>query len=471
MGRYKNIDQEKVYNSVVKIITTSVTLDLNIPYNIKNQTQSIGAGFFIDNKGHILTAAHVVENAVELWIKIPKEGQKIYTAEIVSVYPDFDIGIIKIKNFKNENFLQLGDSESLSLRDNVFTIGYPNDPKYPIVTSGTISGTRSDYIQTDTPVNPGNSGGPLLNEDNEVVGVTSAVLVNSEDSSLIIPINIAKHNLKTMIKSKQKVIHKNVLGLLLVNGTNNYKDMYGGKLECSQGIIIKRIISGSPLEGLVNEGDVICSFNDGTSDYNIDYFGETDVEWETGKMPLDHLVKRCRPRQNVSMKIWDINTKKIKNINFKLVTFDELYPVKKIFPHLDKVDYEIYAGMIVMNLTLNHLVLPQFRHLIYIVRNEQIYKEQLLITHIFPNSKIAQYNTISPYSLIDKINNIEVRNLKEFRSAINKPINKNGKLFIIIETDNKDKVILSRDEIIKQENTLKEMYRYQKSNMLSKLLK
>ena len=97
MGRYKNIDQEKVYNSVVKIITTSVTLDLNIPYNIKNQTQSIGAGFFIDKKGHILTAAHVVEDAVEIWIKIPKEGHKIYTAEIVSVYPDFDIGIIRIE--------------------------------------------------------------------------------------------------------------------------------------------------------------------------------------------------------------------------------------------------------------------------------------------------------------------------------------------------------------------------------------
>ena len=66
-----------------------------------------------------------------------------------------------------------------------------------------------------------------------------------------------------------------------------------------------------------------------------------------------------------------------RNISFKLKTFDELYPVIKIFPHLDKVDYEIFGGMIVMNLTLNHLVMPEFRHLIYIVRNEQIYKETI----------------------------------------------------------------------------------------------
>ena len=52
MGRYKNIDQEKVYNSVVKIITTSVMLDLNIPYNIKNQTQSVALGF-------LLTTIHI----------------------------------------------------------------------------------------------------------------------------------------------------------------------------------------------------------------------------------------------------------------------------------------------------------------------------------------------------------------------------------------------------------------------------
>ena len=112
------------------------------------------------------------------------------------------------------------------------------------------------------------------------------------------------------------------------------------------------------------------------------------------------------------MKIWSIKESKIKNISFKLKTFDEIYPVKRIFPHIDKIDYEIFGGMIVMNLSLNHLLLPQFSHLIYIVKNEQIYKEQLLITHIFPNSKIAEYNTINPYSLVSKINGIKVRNLK-----------------------------------------------------------
>ena len=78
--------------------------------------------------------------------------------------------------------LSLGNSDEVKLRDDVYVIGYPNNPDYPIITSGTISGSRTNYIQTDTPVNSGNSGGPLLNKNNKVVGVTSAVIRNSENS-------------------------------------------------------------------------------------------------------------------------------------------------------------------------------------------------------------------------------------------------------------------------------------------------
>ena len=75
MGKYKDLDQERVYNSVIKIVNNSITPNYVIPYSVDKQSQSIGAGFFIDNQGHALTAAHVVENAIELWIKLPTFGQ------------------------------------------------------------------------------------------------------------------------------------------------------------------------------------------------------------------------------------------------------------------------------------------------------------------------------------------------------------------------------------------------------------
>jgi S1-C subfamily serine protease len=136
MGKYKDLDQERVYNSVIKIVNNAILPNYVMPYSVDKQTQSIGAGFFIDNQGHALTAAHVVEDSVELWIKLPKYGQKIFTAEIICVYPDFDLAIIKV-DIENEHYLELGNSDNISLRDIVYTIGYPHDPKYPIITTGT----------------------------------------------------------------------------------------------------------------------------------------------------------------------------------------------------------------------------------------------------------------------------------------------------------------------------------------------
>ena len=127
--------------------------------------------------------------------------------------------------------------------------------------------------------------------------------------------------------------------------------------------------------------------------------------------------------------------------------------------------------MILSNLTLNHLQRPEFAHLIYLIQDDKIYKEQLVITHIFPNSKIAEYNTISPYSLISKINNIKVRNLIEFRKIIKKPIKKKNNTFLIIETSNKDKVIINIKELLEQEQELIKLYNYEQSKLVKYFIK
>ena len=73
-------------------------------------------------------------------------GQKIFKGEIVCVYPDFDIGIIKVIGIENNSYLELGDSDNISLRDLVYTVGYPRNPKYPTITTDTTSGdTRRLY--------------------------------------------------------------------------------------------------------------------------------------------------------------------------------------------------------------------------------------------------------------------------------------------------------------------------------------
>lgn len=452
------LEQKKIYNCIVKIIPTHIVLDPLIPYNIIQQSKSIGAGFFIDNDGHILTCAHVVKNIIEIWITLPETGKNIFRADIICVYPDFDLAIIKIRDHKNKFFLNLGNSENINLGDEIYALGYPDNSEYPMRTTGTISGRRGDNIQTDVALNPGNSGGPCLNEFNHVIGVSSAVIAGSEDSSLIVPINAFKNVIDSMINSGKKIIYKNVLGILLVNGNDNYKEMYNVNISNIKGQIIKKILKGSPFKKFAKEGDILHSIDN----YNIDYYGEISVEWEDAKVPLEYIVKRKKPFSKMGISIYSLDKKKIISNKITLKTFPDIYPIRQVFPHVEKIDYEVFAGLVVMNLNLDHII-QNFHHLIHLIVNEEIYEPYIIISHIFKNSKIGEYNTINTGSLLDKVNNIKVRTLTQYREAMKKYISKNNKNYIVMETLNRDKVILNLDEVIEYEKKLISQYGYSTS--------
>ena len=444
MGKHKNNKQEKIYNSVVKIINNSLSVNFNIPNDKSRYSKSIGTGFFINNRSHAVTAAHVVENTTELLINMPEFGKKVFKAIIVCVYPDFDLAIIKILNYKNKHFIELGNSDNIDLRSPVYAIGYPSNSDYPIITSGNISGMRDDYMETDTPINGGNSGGPLLDINNKVIGVSSAIIQDNQNSSLIIPINILKKNLKAMLNSKKKILYKNVLGLTTTNGSLNYRKFYNMPNKCPEGIIIKKVLKKTIFNNKLNEGDMLCKFINSEGIYDLDYYGEARAPWETGKVTLEKIVKRSIPGEKITLVYYSIKYNKMKKLSFNLPNYNEIYPIKTIFPYIHKIDYEIFAGIILMDLTWNHLFMPEYSSLLNEIKNDQIYDNQLVITHIYSNSKIAQYNLIKPYTIITKVNGYKTDSLRSFRRNIKKYKNKE---YAIIETLNNNKLIINKKEI------------------------
>lgn len=167
-------------------------------------TEGIGSGFFIDNRGRILTNAHVVGGLDTLGIIIkPSERTSVtkkdfYAAKIITLHLDRDVALLKADiNFESHP-LRMGDSQNLVQGDTVFAIGNPalgNTPLERTVTKGIISGvTKIDgqtYIQTDAPINPGNSGGPLINVRGEVIGICTATATGKQGIHFAIPIHEA----------------------------------------------------------------------------------------------------------------------------------------------------------------------------------------------------------------------------------------------------------------------------------------
>jgi len=154
----------------------------------KNQTENevggVGSGFVFDKKGHIITNAHVIDDATKTIVTF-LDGRS-YNAEIIGIDESTDIGVIKVNaDLKLLHPLSLGDSSNLKVGETITAIGNPFGLSGSM-TSGIISQmgrllpsnsgfSIPDVIQTDAAINPGNSGGPLLNMRGEIVGINTAI--------------------------------------------------------------------------------------------------------------------------------------------------------------------------------------------------------------------------------------------------------------------------------------------------------
>jgi putative serine protease PepD len=150
------------------------------------QQQATGSGFVIDDDGHVMTNAHVVEGAQDIEVTLG-DDEESYDAEVVGEDTSTDIAVLEIDAPADElEPLPLGDSSALEVGDPVVAIGNPFGLDRT-VTAGIVSAlqreisapdgfTITDVIQTDAPINPGNSGGPLIDAGGRVIGVNSAIL-------------------------------------------------------------------------------------------------------------------------------------------------------------------------------------------------------------------------------------------------------------------------------------------------------
>jgi serine protease Do len=150
-------------------------------------SQGRGSGFIISRDGYILTNNHVVDEASSVQVKL-SDGREL-TAKVIGKDPKTDLALIKIDGAGDLPVLPLGDSAALQVGEPVMAIGNPFGLEQT-VTTGIVSATGrligsgpyEDFIQTDASVNPGNSGGPLINARGEAVGINSAIFSRSGGS-------------------------------------------------------------------------------------------------------------------------------------------------------------------------------------------------------------------------------------------------------------------------------------------------
>ncbi|MBN3850166.1 DegQ family serine endoprotease [Paraburkholderia sp. Ac-20342] len=259
--------------------------------NDPEQNSGVGSGFILSADGYVMTNAHVVDDADTIYVTLTDKRE--FKAKLIGVDDRTDVAVVKI-NASNLPTITIGDSNKVRVGEWVVAIGSPFGLENT-VTAGIVSAKGRDtgdylpFIQTDVAVNPGNSGGPLINMQGEVIGINSQIYSRTGGFmgiSFAIPIDEAMR-VADQLKSSGKVVRGRI-AVAIGEVTKDVADSLG--LPKAQGALVSSVEPGGPADKAgVQPGDIILKFNGHSVDTATD---------------LPRMVGDTKPGTKATITIW-----------------------------------------------------------------------------------------------------------------------------------------------------------------------
>jgi serine protease Do len=275
--------------------------------------RGVGSGFIISDDGYIMTNAHVVDGASEVYVTLTDKRE--FKAKIIGSDTRTDVALLKIEGSKLPS-VAMGDSDKIRAGEWVLAIGSPFGLENT-VTAGIISAKARDtgdylpLIQTDVAVNPGNSGGPLINLKGEVIGINSQIYSRSGGFmgiSFAVPIDEALR-VSEQLKASGRVTRGRI-GVQIGEVTKEVAESLG--LVKAEGAMVQRVEPGGPAEkGGLEAGDIITKFNGATISKPSD---------------LPRMVGGTKPGSRATVTVW--RKGKSRDIGLTIVELEADKPAK-----------------------------------------------------------------------------------------------------------------------------------------------
>ncbi|WP_162341532.1 Do family serine endopeptidase [Cyclobacterium salsum] len=233
------------------------------------QGRSSGSGAIISKDGYIVTNNHVIDNASK--VDVTLEDNRRFTAKVIGTDPTTDLALLKIEA-NNLPFIPFGDSDQAKIGQWVLAVGNPYELN-STVTAGIISAKSRNigilrdesnlqvesFIQTDAAVNPGNSGGPLVNLNGEIVGINTAIASRTggfSGYSFAVPSAIAKKVMDDLLEFG--TVQRGLLGVIIMDVNADLEEFIGEEVSVNRGVYIREVNEGSGGEEAgLQKGDII----------------------------------------------------------------------------------------------------------------------------------------------------------------------------------------------------------------------
>lgn len=436
-------------DAVVKVFVTANSMDFYRPWQSLGIQASSGSGCVLPGN-RILTNAHVVNDSTFIQVRKESDPRK-FTAQIQAIGHDCDLAILKVNDpqfFKGITPFEFG--ELPNLQDVVTVIGFPMGGDKLSITQGVISRIEVNpyvessknllAIQIDAPVNPGNSGGPVIQND-KLVGVAMQGINEGQNIGYMIPGPIINHFLDDLKDGTYDEFP--VLGVEFLNTENPTLRKIHGIENQQGGVLVSSVLPYTSADGILEEGDVILDIDripigvDGTYEFR-----------KNERLLFSHLISRKQVGQKLDMKI--SREGKILEVVVPLHSQVGLVPPPNYFK---KPSYYIYGGLVFTVLSADLLrawgknwwekapadfmyqILGKGR------LNQARKKEIVVLLEILPDDVNIGYHDIRN-EIISKVNGKSFESFKDFIGLLEE----NKDAYTEIETEQKIKISLPSQE-------------------------
>jgi len=464
-------DADGYSNSVCMIKAAKVGTNWAEPYLRGNRQNAVGTGFVVNFRGArvILTNDHVIRDATKLQAFFPSEGAKPFELSLIADSPENDLAMLVLSEEPAHlEALTLGDSDGFTDGSLVECVGYPGGQDGQKVAGGRFSGVQmmgaTEYMQTDTALNHGNSGGPMVSiSTGEVVGISDAIIEGMNNVGYAIPSALVKvflsnvHYLQQKTKSVAVLVRKPYYGFdaKMVNAA-----MLGYiKSSNSNGVYLSKVIPGSVAASAgLKTGDQLVSVQGN----KIDSYGQCRVAWSKTPVPFIRVMYRVPMGEPLSMDY--VRDGEVHNGSTE-TNIPDPRVVAPIYTPFDAPEMAFFTGVLVQQLSLNHVQLyakmnPELMPWATSA-DAQVERPALIVTKVLEGGPME--GKVAAGMLLESFNEKPVATIAELAEHCTAAP---GQAFNKIGMQSGRAVFLSNKELIGEQNRITEEYGHYKVEII-----
>lgn len=421
----------RVLDSILKIHCTHSEPDYLIPWQKQQQTSSTSSGFVIDIPGwgkRVMTNAHSVEYGTMIQVQ-RRGGERKYQATLQVLANECDLAILQVDSPDFwEGLYPLEFGPLPALQEEVEVIGYPTGGESLSITSGVVSriemqeysqaSTHLLAIQVDSAINSGNSGGPVVNDEQQVIGVAFQGLVGAENIGYVVPVTVVQHILHGLQRDG-KYTGFCSLGILTAQLENeSFRKSLGMLDDSLSGIMVQEVVPTSYSKGILQPNDVICQV-DGISVGN-----DGKIPFRRGeRVSLACYIQTKFLGDTVKIKVW-------RNRESVLLDVPVGISTKLVPAHFDNrpPPYVIVGGFVFTALSVPYLyasdawesyVSDSISYLLGKWHDsvEEPTDQVVILSHVLAHPANLGYDTLGDLHL-EKINGVKVKSLTHMKQLL-----------------------------------------------------